>query len=155
MTLNSADLGSNTLGSLIYIEIDSSGTSLVSVTGPASLAGTLEIDLDPNAKPGNYEILTSSGITGTFDSVTFTGTIPNYSLSYLPIGNPTFVQFDFLGYPTPAPSILESPSNLQGKQKKNNFGFEYELYNQLTWTDSHHPKPSVILFIVMEIKLQQ
>ena len=98
LTLNSADPINDTLGSLVHIEIDSSGTSLVSVAGPASLAGTLEIELDPNAQPGTYTILTSSGITGTFDSVTFTGTIPNYSLSYLPVGNPTFVQFDFLGY---------------------------------------------------------
>ena len=132
LTLNSADPGTGTLGSLVYIEIDSGGTSLVAVTGAASLAGTLEIDLDPSAIPGTYTILTSSAITGTFDSVTFAGTTPNYTLSYLPIGNPTFVQFDFLGF---APTILP-PSNLQGMQKKNNFGFEYELYNQLTWTSS-------------------
>ena len=100
LTLNSADPVDGTLGSLVHIEIDSSGTSLVSVTGPASLAGILEIDLDPNATPGTYTVLTSSGITGTFDSVTFTGTTPNYSLSYLPLGTPTFVQFDFLGYPS-------------------------------------------------------
>jgi len=136
LTLNSADSIDGTLGSLVHIEIGSSGTSLVSVTGSASLAGTLEIELDPNALPGTYTILTSSGITGTFDSVTFTGTTPNYSLSYLPIGNPTFVQFDFLGY---TPSILP-PSHLQGVQKKNNFGFEYELYNQLTWTLSSSPQ---------------
>jgi hypothetical protein len=132
LSLNSADVVDNTLGSLVYIEINSSGTSLVSVVGPASLAGTLEIDLDPNAVPQTYVILTSSAITGTFDSVVFTGTIPNYSLSYLPIGNPTFVQFDFLGYPP----TVQPPSSLQGEQKKNDFGFEYELYNQLTWTSS-------------------
>ncbi|MFA6066748.1 MAG: hypothetical protein WC707_06220 [Candidatus Babeliaceae bacterium] len=132
LSLNPADLVNGTLGSLVKIKIDSNGTSLVSVTGPASLAGTLEIDLAPSAQPGTYTILTSSGITGTFDSVTFTGTIPNYSLSYLPIGSPTFIQFDFLGYPP----TVEPPSNLQGLQKKNNFGFEYELYNQLTWTTS-------------------
>jgi hypothetical protein len=134
LSLNSADSVNGTLGSLVHIEIDSSSTSLVSVTGPTSLAGTLEIDLDPNTKPRTYKILTSSAITGTFDSVTFTGTIPNYSLSYLPIENPTFVQFDFLGYQP------QSPSNVQGKQKKNDFGFEYELYNQLTWKPSPSPE---------------
>jgi hypothetical protein len=57
-----------------------------------------------------------------------------------------FVQLDFLGYPSPPPppppppsNILEPPSHLQGKQKKNDFGLEYELYNQLTWT----PSPSI------------
>lgn len=138
LTLSSANPEDGTLGSLVYIEINSSGTSLVSVTGSAALAGTLEIDLDSSAQPGTYTILTSSGITGTFDSVTFAGATPNYSLSYLPAGNPTFVQFDFLGYPPPA-STVEPASNFQGAQKKNDFGFEYELYNQLTWTPSSSP----------------
>jgi hypothetical protein len=145
LTLNSADPVDGTLGSLVHIEIDPNSSSFVSVAGPASLAGILEIDLDPNAKPGKYTVLTSSAITGTFDSVTFTRTTPNYSLSYLPIGNPTFVQFEFLG-PPPPPSILEPPSNLQGKQKKNDFGFEYELYNQLTWKPS--PSPEIIGYFI-------
>ena len=105
LTLNSADPINNTLGSLVHIEIDSSGTSLVSVSGAASLAGVLEIDLNPSAAPGAYTVLTSSGITGTFDSIEFTGTTPNYSLSYLPIGSPTFVQFDFLGFSPSNPSL--------------------------------------------------
>ncbi len=103
LTLHSASPGA--LGSLVHIEIDASGTSLVSVTGPASLAGILEIDLDTNANPGTYIVLSSSGVTGTFDSVTFTGTTPNYSLAYLPVGTPTFVQFDFLGYSPSTPSL--------------------------------------------------
>lgn len=130
LILNSANHDFGVLGSLVHIEIDSSSTtSLVSVTGSASLAGTLEIDLDTNAQPGTYTILTSSGITGTFDAVTFTGPTPDYSISYLPIGSPTFVQLDFRGF---SPSILP-PSNLQGTQKKNNFGLEYELFNTLQW----------------------
>ena len=137
LSLNSADPINNVLGSLVYIQINSGGTSLVSVTGPAILAGTLEINLDPSTPPGTYTILTSSGITGTFDSVTFTGATPLYTLSYLPIGSPTFVQFDFLGFPPPS-SVLP-PTNFQGTQKKNNFGLEYELYNQLTWTFSQSP----------------
>ena len=143
LTLSPANLDNETLGSLVHIEIDSS-TSLVSVAGFASLAGILEINLGPNANPGTYTILNSSAITGVFDFVTFTGPTPNYSLSYLPIGNPTFVQFNFLGY---APeNILQPPSNLQGKQKKNDFGFEYELYNQLSWTSS--PSLEVIGYFV-------
>ncbi len=102
LTLTPADQNNNTLGSLVHIAIDLNGTSLVSVTGSASLAGTLEIALDQNAQPGTYTILNSSGITGAFGAVTFTGAVPNYTLSYLPVGNPTFVQFDFLGYPNPS-----------------------------------------------------
>src|SRR5690606_36685487 len=109
LILSSADPG-NTLGSLVHITINSGGTSLVSVSGSASLAGILEIDIDPNATPGTYTVLTSSGITGTFDSVEFTGTTPSYSLSYLPIGTPTFVQFTFSG----ATSSLLSTQGLHG-----------------------------------------
>ncbi len=112
LVLNPADPDNNTLGSLVHIAIDSSGTSLISVTGPASLAGTLEIDLDPDAVPGTYIVLTSSGITGIFDSITFTGTNPSYTLSYLPIVSPTFVQFDFLGYFPSDPTL--STQSLRG-----------------------------------------
>ncbi len=128
LTLNPADTNIGTIGSLVHVEIDAaSTTSLVSVTGAAALAGVLEINIDANAQPGSYILLTSSGITGTFDSVTFTGETASYILSYLPIGNPTFVQLDFLGFLNPA-------SNFKGEQKMNNFGFEFELYNELTWT---------------------
>jgi hypothetical protein len=96
LSLNTASGGS--LGSLVHADINSNGTSLVAVTGAASLAGILEINLDQSAVPGQYTLLTAaSGITGTFDSVTFTGATPNYTLSYLPIGAPTYVQLNFLG----------------------------------------------------------
>lgn len=114
LTLNSADPMGGTLGSLVHIAIDSSGTTRVNVNGSAELAGILEIDLDPTAIPGAYTVLSSSGITGTFDSIAFTGTTPNYSLSYLPIGSPTFVQFDFLGY-----SLLNSTLSTQGLSGNN------------------------------------
>lgn len=131
LTLNPANPTYSTLGSLVHIEIDSSSTpSVVAVTGAASLAGTLEINIDPNANPGTYTILTSPTLTGTFDLVTFTGATPTYSLSYLTSTNPMCVQFELLGY---APL---SPSNLNGKQKRNDIGLEYELYNQLSWTPS-------------------
>lgn len=140
LALNSASFGS--LGSLVHIEIDSGNQSQINVTGPVSLAGTLEIDLDPNATPGTYILLTSSGITGAFDFVTFTGPTPNYTLSYLPVGNPTFVQLDFTGFPID----VEPPSNLQGRQKKNEFATQYELYNQLTWIAS--PTPDVVGYFI-------
>jgi len=98
LALNPASSG--ILGSLVHIDINSSGTSLIAVTGPVSLAGSLEINLDASAKPGKYTILTSSGITGTFNSVTFKGIAqgkrktPNYTVSYLPIGTPTYVQVE-------------------------------------------------------------
>ena len=94
-------LGSLTLNppSAVQVDINAGGTSSVSVLGAASLAGTLEINLDPAAnKPGSYTILSSSAITGAFSSVTFTGTTPaNYSLSYLPAGAPTYVQLNIVG----------------------------------------------------------
>lgn len=137
LTLNPENPGGGALGSLVHIQINSSGTSLVSVTGSASLAGILELDIDPNALTGTYTILTSSGITGTFDSVRFTRATPDYTISYLPVGSPTFVQVSFSQNNT---SSLHGPSHLKGVQKKNHFGFHYELYNELTWTASTSAK---------------
>lgn len=133
LILSPPDLINGTLGSLVRIEIDSNGTSLVAVNGNATLAGTLEITLNPNTPPGSYVILTSAGITGVFDSVTFTGSIPNYSLSYLPIENPTFVQFDLFNN-SPA-----APTHLIGFQRRNDFGVIYELFNTLQWQPSSSP----------------
>lgn len=132
LTLSSANPISDTLGSLVHIGIDSEGTSLVDVLGNVSLAGVLELDVDTATAPGTYTILNSFGITGTFDSITFTGSTPNYTLSYLPVESPVFVQFNLISFPNP----VEPPSNVQGVQKKNDFGLEYEFYNRLTWTSS-------------------
>ncbi|HEX2579245.1 MAG TPA: autotransporter domain-containing protein [Rhabdochlamydiaceae bacterium] len=140
LSLNSADPINGTLGSLVHIEIDSNGTSLVSVNGPASLAGTLEIGLDLNAQPGQYTILTSSNVTGTFDSITFTGTTPNYSLSYLPIGAPTYVQFDFLGF-SPSDLTLSTAglggNNLRVANYLNTLGLanQFTLLNSLSFSE--------------------
>lgn len=106
LTLHTAS--GSSLGSLIHTNINSSGTSVVAVNGAASLAGILEVKLDATAVPGNYVLLTSSNITGTFDSVNVTsdtGKIPNYTLSYLPAGAPTFVQLNFTGFPTTSVNI--------------------------------------------------
>lgn len=109
LTLNAPASGS--LGSLVHININASGTSSVTVTGAATLAGTLEIALDPSATPGSYTILTAaSGITGTFNTVTFTGKTPSYTISYLPAGAPTYVQFNFTGYP----SSVDIPASVNG-----------------------------------------
>ncbi len=140
LTLSSADPTFGVLGSLVHIEIDPGNiSSSVTVAGPASLAGTLEIDLDPTANPGSYIILTSSAITGTFDFITFTGPTPIYRLSYLPIGSPTFVQFDFLGYPPPPPPPphpvipILAPTDLKAKQVKQKCGKKIKIFNILTW----------------------
>lgn len=107
LSLNPASSGA--LGSQVHIDINSSGTSVVAVNGAASLAGNLEITLDPSTPTGSYTILTSSGITGTFDSVSFTGTTPRYTIQYLPAGAPTFVQFNYLGS-----SSVDIPATVNG-----------------------------------------
>jgi hypothetical protein len=76
--------GSLTTSGAVLASINSGGNSRVAVSGAAALAGTLKIALAPNATSGTYEVLTASGITGTFGSVTFTGAAPTqYSVSYL------------------------------------------------------------------------
>ena len=71
---------------IVHIDINSSGSaSLVSVAGTASLGGTLEIALNPNAPLKTYTVLTSSAITGAFNTINFKGATPvNYSITYLP-----------------------------------------------------------------------
>lgn len=108
--LNASACDGGTIGSLVHSTIDSNGASLVAVAGTATLAGILEIELDPSATPGQYTLLTSSGITGTFDTITFKGKTPNYTISYLPEGAPTYVQFNFIGYP---PSV-DIPATVNG-----------------------------------------
>jgi hypothetical protein len=113
LILNSA--AGSSLGSLVHININSAGTSSVAVTGSATLAGSLEVNLDSSAVPGQYTLLTSSGITGTFDSVDVTsdtGKTPTYTLSYLPAGAPTYVQLDFTGF-SPSPSV-DIPATVNG-----------------------------------------
>ncbi len=128
--LNSA--GSGSLGSLVHIDINSSGSSLVAVTGAATLAGTLEITLDSSTPPGTYTLLTSSAITGTFDSVTFTGDTPNYSISYQPTSSPTYVEFIFTGFPVPpTPPSPEAPTDVAGTADGETI--------TLTWTNPSDP----------------
>jgi hypothetical protein len=99
-------LGSLTLNppSVVHTTIAAGNTSLVAVTGAASLAGTLQVNLDPAAAntTASYTILSSAGITGSFASVTMTGSTPtSYAVSYLPVGAPTFVQLAIIGPVTP------------------------------------------------------
>ena len=91
---NAAVLSNLTNSGIVHADIDANGnTSLVSVNGTASLAGTLEIALNAHAQPISYTVLTSSAITGTFDAVAFTGVTPiKYMISYLP----TAVQFNLI-----------------------------------------------------------
>lgn len=82
---NATVAGSLSTSGAVLASIDSGGSSKVAVSGAAALAGTLKIALAPSATSGTYEVLTASGITGTFGSVVFTGVTPTqYSISYLP-----------------------------------------------------------------------
>jgi trimeric autotransporter adhesin len=81
---NATVAGNLTTSGAVLASINSGGNSRVAVGGAAALAGTLKIALAPNPTSGTYEVLTASGITGTFGSVTFTGATPTqYSVSYL------------------------------------------------------------------------
>ncbi len=102
-TINSAGIlsGNATIGGnltnsgAVHVDINSNGTSLVAVTGTASLTGTLEVSIAANTLSGNFTVLTSSAITGTFRNVRFTQTTPaQYTVSYLPAGAPTRVELN-------------------------------------------------------------
>ena len=81
---NATVAGNLSTSGTVLASINSGGNSRVAVSGAAALAGTLKIALAPTVTSGTYEVLTASGITGTFGSVTFTGATPTqYSVSYL------------------------------------------------------------------------
>ncbi len=122
LILSPADPMNGTLGSLVRIGIDASGSSLVSINGAASLAGILEINLDPAVTAGNNTLLTSSGITGTFDSIVFSGVAPSeYVVSYLPTNSPTFVQFEWQAAPPiPPPAPPPAPPSLSTQGLRGN-----------------------------------
>lgn len=89
-----ATIGGNlTNTGAVHVDINSGGTSLVAVTGTASLAGTLEAGIAANTLSRTFTVLTSSAITGTFGNVRFTQATPaQYTVSYLPAGAPTRVE---------------------------------------------------------------
>lgn len=93
-----ATIGGNLTNSgALHVDINSGGTTLVTVTGAVSLAGTLEVGIAANTLSGNFTVLTSSAITGTFSNVRFTQTTPSqYKVSYLPAGAPTRVEVNFV-----------------------------------------------------------
>lgn len=92
---NASVRGNLTNSGAVHVDINSGGTSLVAVTGTASLAGTLEAGIASNTVSGKFTVLTSSAITGTFSNLRFTQTTPaQYTVSYLPAGAPTRVELN-------------------------------------------------------------
>lgn len=84
--------------STTLIEISPTQNSLIDITGApgtASLDGTLQIVTNPGLYPEGttYVILqTTGGITGTFADLTSDMDGLQFSLAYLPISSPTYVQ---------------------------------------------------------------
>ncbi|MGB3071705.1 MAG: autotransporter-associated beta strand repeat-containing protein, partial [Ottowia sp.] len=107
-TIHTANL-SLAASSVLKMEITSAeGSDLVSAAGTAQLTGTLEIKLDSAAyQAGSYTLLTSSALTGTFGAITFAGPKPAaYSIAYLPVGAPTYVQLTLPTRPvSPVPTL--------------------------------------------------
>lgn len=94
---NATVSGNLTTTGKIHVDINGGSTSLVTVTGTAALANTLEVGIAANSQSKTYTVLTASAITGTFSNVTFTGVTPqSYSVSYVPAGAPTQVQLTVL-----------------------------------------------------------
>ncbi len=117
-TIHTTDLLLHSSGRL-EIEVASDGTNdLIDATGTAELAGRLEMDIDLAAPTGAYTVLTSAAIIGSFNSIAFTGITPKYAISYLPDGAPTYVQFNFLGFPI-LPTQGLSGNNLRVAQYLN------------------------------------
>lgn len=95
--------------SVFRVVVNTGGTSSATVTGPAALAGTLQVDLDPAARgTRSYRVLSSAGVTSRFDNVAFAGATPaGYSVAYLPADAPTYVELNILGS---APAVQPIPT---------------------------------------------
>ena len=88
LTVGSYVQGAN---STLAIEVSPTQSSLLQVTGTASIAGTVAVTLDPGTYASHvYPILTAASVTGTFSTLTASGAaLPGlvYGLSYAPAGN--------------------------------------------------------------------
>ncbi|HEX8122765.1 MAG TPA: hypothetical protein VF549_16035 [Solirubrobacteraceae bacterium] len=68
-------------GGRLDVEVTASGADRLAVSGAATIAGTLAVRTAAGVTPaGPYDVLTSSGVSGTFGSAE--GVAPAYALSY-------------------------------------------------------------------------
>lgn len=83
-TLNiTGDFGMDA-GSVLNIELDAFGSDVLAVTGTATIAGTLALDMGSAliADGATYDVLTAGTLAGTFDTITvntFLAMAPSYS----------------------------------------------------------------------------
>ena len=76
-------------GGTLEIEVNPTTASKLAVNGPAALGGTLKLVYDPGTYKSNtlYTILTSTGLSGTFSSVTGGGNnVTGQTIEYSPPG---------------------------------------------------------------------
>lgn len=112
--------------SVYNVEIDSTNSSLIDVTGAALLGGVLEVTQDPGSynASGQYTILrTTGGISGAFDSIVI-HSLPGYEFHLEKNGNTLSLLYKFIPLP---------PTNLRGKRIKNQFLTQTDIVNVLHW----------------------
>jgi autotransporter-associated beta strand protein len=81
-------------GAITLVELDPTLSSLISVSGTASLAGNVEVIQDAGTYPmrGHYEILTAGNVVGAFDSSVL-GANPGFSFSLSQLGNIIYLNY--------------------------------------------------------------
>ena len=126
-------------GEFIYISIDSVG-NYINVINTSSFTTFVATITNPPTGIDGPTAFTSDGLTAyvlnfeTFGSVNVIDTNPS-SLTYNSViatitADPNFNDIAMGIAQSSAPS---APTNLTGKQKKNDFGVLYELFNELHW----------------------
>ncbi len=92
-------------GSTTVIEFDPDLSSLIQVSGPATVAGTLQLIQAEGiyAETGNYEIMRSSGLTGAFDAIS--GGLPGFTFNVVPSGNSLYLHYQYGGVPPAPPHV--------------------------------------------------
>lgn len=112
--------------SIYDVEIDPSNSDLLTVTGTAILGGALVVTQDPGSygSSGQYTILqTTGGIAGEFDSIVI-NSLPGFQFSLENTGDTLLLNYTI---------VPLSPTNVQGKQIKNQFVAQTDIVNILKW----------------------
>lgn len=103
-------------GAIFSVEISPSAASLLDVTGTATLAGSVEVVVDPGtySPSGEYQILQATSISGNFDPTVIGGNGFTFSLNQM--GNSIYLLYTFV--PPPVPTSTIATSGLSGNALK-------------------------------------
>lgn len=122
--------------SIYTVEIDPSNANLIDASGTATIAGKVKVVQDPGNYPAQnqYTILTAAGgLSGSINSLEVQG-LPYFQFSLEQDTHNLYLVYIF----------LPPPSNVRGKQIKEQFLSQTEFINVITWNPPVGGFPPVV-----------